>query len=61
MKNLVSQVGVTAAYPAWILSNFQQMVASFVTQLLSLAWLICRSVSYYTTLHDWVIKWFQTR
>ena len=33
----------------------------FVTWLLRLDWLVCRSVSYYTTLHDWVIKLFQTR
>ena len=32
-----------------------------MTRLLCLAWLVCRSVSYYTTFHDWVIKWFQTR
>ena len=32
-----------------------------MTWLLRLAWLVCRSVSYYTTLHDWVIKWLQTR
>ena len=32
-----------------------------MTRLLWLAWLICRSVSYNTTLHDWDIKWFQTR
>ena len=50
-----------ATYPASILSNFQYIVVSFVTWLLRLAWLVCRSVAYYTTLHDWVIKWFQTR
>ena len=32
-----------------------------MTRLFCLAWLVCRSVSYYRTLHDWVIKWFQTR
>ena len=50
-----------ATYPASIQSNFQYIVVSFVTWLLRLAWLVCRSDSYYTTLHDWVIKWFQTR
>ena len=30
-----------------------------MTWLLRLASLVCRSVSYYITLHDWVIKWFQ--
>ena len=53
---------ITAAYPAWMLSNFQQ-ISCFVhdsTVTLGLARL-CRSVSYYTTLHNWVIKWFQTR
>ena len=32
-----------------------------MTRLLCLPWLVCRSVSYYTNLHDWVIKLFQTR
>ena len=32
-----------------------------MTRRLRLAWHVCRSVSYYTILHDWVIKWFQTR
>ena len=32
-----------------------------MTWLLCLPWLVCRSVLYYTNLHDWVIKWFQTR
>ena len=32
-----------------------------MTRLLCLPWLVCRSVSYYTNLHDWIIKWFQTR
>ena len=31
-----------------------------MTWFLRLASLVCRSVSYYITLHDWVIKWFQT-
>ena len=33
--------------------NFQQIVVLFVTRLLLLAWRVCRSVSYYTTVHDW--------
>ena len=40
--------------------NFQQIAVFFVTRLLPLARRVCRSVSYYTTVHDWA-KWFQTR
>ena len=57
-SSLVSQL---QPYPAWILGNFQQIVVLFMTRLLCLPWLICRSVSHYTNLHDWVIKLFQTR
>ena len=32
-----------------------------MTRLSCLPWLVCRSVLYYTNLHDWVIKWFQAR
>ena len=38
-------------YPAWILNNLRWFSRS--------AWLVCRSVSYYTTFPDWVNKWFQ--
>ena len=57
IKDLVSQVWSNCRIP----DNFQQVDVLFVTSLLRLACLVCMSVSYYTTLPDWILKCFKTR